>query len=326
MPPAVHLPTPDEVHALDGELAGLVRTTPVLDVHADELGAPGPARVTLKLEQLQVTGSFKARGAFAQVLAARAEGTLSEGGPVVAASGGNFGLAAAHAATALGHPAHVFVPSTSPAAKVARLRDLGAEVVVVDGFYAEAAAEAAAFADRHGVPEVHPYDAPAMVAGSAHLGRELEAQVGVPDVLLVAVGGGGLLAGLTAWFGDRCAVVAVETEGTPTLARALDAGGPVDVEVGGLAASSLGARRIGAHAWALRDRLAGAVLVTDDEVADAQSALWRAARLATEPGGATALAGLRAGAGRALLPVDVRDRHVAVVVCGANVSPADVPT
>lgn len=269
--------------------------------------------VVLKLEQLQVTGTFKARGAFNLLLS---RDVPAEG--IVAASGGNFGLAIAHAARALGHPATVFVPSTSPATKKDGLRAVGASVVEVEGQYPEALAAAEQHLAEHGGLWTHAFDLPEVVAGAGTAAMELEDQAPF-DTVLVAVGGGGLIGGVAAWLQDRRRVVAVETLGTPTLHRALAAGEPVDVELSGLAVSSLGARRIGRHCWSLRGFIDASVLVTDEAVVDAQRALWSACRVVAEPGGAAALAALRSGA-----YVPERGERVAVLVCGANTDPGEV--
>jgi len=307
----VRLPAPDEVRGALTDLATHVRRTPTVRMEPDTV-ADSP--VTLKLETLQVTGTFKPRGAFALLMGAE----VPEAG-VVAASGGNFGLALAHAARALGHRATVFVPATSPAEKIDGLRRLGAVVEVVDGYYPEALAASDEHVARTGAMRAHAYDLPGNVLGAATLGAEIEDQVGCPDAVLVAVGGGGLIAGLASWFRDRCQVIAVESEGCPTLHRALEAGRPVDVDVGGLAVSSLGARTIGDHCWATRAWIDDSLLVTDDHIRDTQHALWHHARTMAEPGGAAALAALRHGAYRPRAGA-----HVVAVVCGANVDPATV--
>lgn len=304
---AMKLPDASETLRAQSELADHVRRTPTVDVEA---GALASVPVTLKLEMLQVTGTFKPRGAFALLLAA----DVPEVG-VAGASGGNFGLALAHAAGTLGHRANVFVPATSPGEKIDGLRRLGAEVTVVDGWYADALAECEDFVRRTGALRTHAYDLPGNVIGAATLGAELEDQIGVPDTLVVAVGGGGLIAGLASWFRDRCRIIAVESEGCPTLHAALDAGAPVEVEVGGLAASSLGARTIGQHCWTARHWIDDSVLVDDAAIAEAQHALWTATRLATEPGGATALAALRSGDA-------APTGRTVVIACGANVDPS----
>lgn len=304
----VHLPEPDEVVEAGEALAAHVRRTPVLTMEA---GTLAPAPVVCKLEQLQVTGTFKARGAFATVLAADHD-------EVALASGGNAGAAYAHAATMLGRRATVFVSSLAPTAKIDRLRAYGADVRVVDGDYAEAARACEQYLHEHDVEPGHAYDRREMLVGSATLALELEGQVEL-DTLLVAVGGGGLIGGIASWYRGRTRVVAVETHGTPTLHAAVEAGAPVDVEVSGLAASALGAGRIGEHAWAARDWIIGPVLVDDDAVVDAQRSLWDHARLVTEPGGAVSLAALQSGA---YWPGP--DERVGVLLCGANADPASV--
>lgn len=299
-------------------LAGLARRTPVLALEAGALG-DGVPELVLKLEALQRAGSFKFRGAAWQLL--RRLDEVRERG-VVAASGGNFGIAVADAARSLDVPATVFVASVTAAAKVERLRLLGAEVVVADGDYADAYAASLERAREAGAVTVHAYDAPDMVAGNGTLAAELEEQAPGIDTVVVAVGGGGLLAGVLAWWGDRVRVVAVETHGTRALAAALEAGEPVDVEVSGACTDSLGARRIGALPWAtVRRWPVTSVVVGDADVGAAQRRLWEACRVVAEPGGAAALAALTSGAYR-----PAAGERVAVVVCGANVDPADLPS
>lgn len=282
-----------------------VRRTPVVEVEARSLAA---VPLVCKLEHLQVTGTFKARGAFATLLG-------SDHAEVAMASGGNAGAAFAYAAGRLGRRATVFVSSLAPAAKIDRMRRYGADVRVVDGDYAAAARACEAHVAGADVLAGHAYDRPEMLLGAGTLARELEQQARL-DTLLVAVGGGGLIGGIASWYRGHVRVVAVETEGTPTLHRALAAGMPVDVEVGGVAASALGAGRVGQHVWAARHWVADSVLVPDTAVVDAQRALWEHTRQVTEPGGAVALAALRAGA---YVPED--DERVGVLVCGANTDP-----
>lgn len=301
-----------DVEVAAAGLVGHVRRTPCVELEAGALG-PGVPPVVLKLELLQRSGSFKARGATWQLLQ-QLEQARSAG--VVAASGGNFGIAVADAARALGVPATVFVGSVTTAAKVERLRLLGAEVVVADGDYADALALSDQRAAATGALRVHAYDAADMVAGNGTMAAELDGF----DTVLVAVGGGGLLAGCLAWWGDSVGAVAVETEGTPTLHTAIAAGEPVDVAVGGRCADSLGARRVGAEAWAqVQAHGPESLLVSDEVVLDAQRRLWAACRLYAEPGGATALAALTSGA-----YVPEEGERVAVVVCGANGDPAEL--
>lgn len=288
-----------------------LRPTPVWPLD-DPAGTGAPALA--KLDLLQPTGSFKVRGAVSLLTAAE-----PPAGGVVAASGGNFGLAIAWAARRLGVPAAVVVPDSSPRAKIDRLAGLGAEVEVVAGYYADALAAAEARIAETGAMRAHAYDQRAVVAGQGSVALELETQDERVDTVLVACGGGGLLAGVAGAIGERARVVAVETPGTAACHAARQAGRPVDVEVGGLAASALGARRLGAHAWAAQPRVADALLVDDADVAAAQRWLWDRHRLVAEPGGAVALAALTAGAYR-----PAHDERVAVILCGANTDPCEV--
>lgn len=302
----------EEIEAAAQRIAGRVRRTPVVDVEAGAAGSPVPC--TLKLEQLQHTGSFKPRGVL-NLLLARRPGT-----GVVTASGGNAGLAVAYAARELGLGATVFVPTTSPAVKVERIRDLGAEVVVGGDRYADAFEAAGVHRERTGELFVHAYDGEEILAGQGTVARELEQQAPDLDTVLVAVGGGGLMGGIASWYAGRVKVVAVEPERAPTLHAALAAGGPVDVDVSGVAADSLGARRIGATGFAAA-RAAGvvSVLVPDEAIASARTGLWRDLHLASEAGGAAALAALGCGAYR-----PAPGERVGVVLCGANTDPSDL--
>jgi threonine dehydratase len=287
----------------------------VLAVDPADLGVGGAvAPLALKLDLLQPTGSFKVRGATALLTAVDVPAA-----GVVAASGGNFGLAIAYAAARLGHRASVFVPDSSPPEKIAPLRRFGAEVHVTAGYYADALAAADAHVEATGALRAHAYDQREVVAGQGTAALELTEDVPDLDTIVVACGGGGLLAGVAGWVGADVRVVAVETAGTATFDAARRAGHPVDVEVGGLAASALGARRLGDHAWAVRHLVDQGIVVTDDEVVEAQRRLWEACRLVTEPGGATALAALTSGR----LEVDAGAR-VGVLVCGANTDPSSV--
>ena len=285
-----------------------IRTTPLIRVDAADFDLAGPPLV-LKLECLQHTGSFKARGAFASLLL---RDVPSAG--VAAASGGNHGAAVAFAARKLGTPAHIFVPAVSSPAKIARIRSYGAALVVKGEAYADALAECEAFIANSGALSVHAYDQPETLLGQGTVGLELQEQASDFDTLLVAVGGGGLVGGIAAWFEGRKRIVAVEPEGAPTYAEARTAGRPVDVAVSGLAADSLGARRIGSLMYPIASRyVAASVLVTDAAIRQAQQQLWDVVRLAVEPGGAAALAALTSGAYQ---PCD--GERVAVLVCGAN--------
>jgi threonine dehydratase len=233
---------------------------------------------------------------------------------VVAASGGNFGLAVGHAARALGYRAEIFVPSTSPAAKIARVQATGAEVRVIDGYYDDASAAAARRRDETDAVWMHPFDQPAVVAGQGTIGKELTEQVPDADTVLVSVGGGGLIGGIAAWFSGDVRVIAVEPETSACLATALDRGEPVDVSVSGIAADSLGARRVGDIAFEVaRRHVDHVVLVDDDAIRGAQLALWRELHQLAEPGGAAALAAVMTGAHRP----EPGGRTV-VLLCGSN--------
>jgi threonine dehydratase len=280
-----------------------------------ELGAVAGASVVAKLELLQHTGSFKPRGAFNKLLSSEVP---SAG--VIAASGGNFGSAVAYAARATGVPAEVFIPSTSPEAKVARVRGYGAQVTIVEGYYAEAQAALAERQAETGALLMHPFDQPEVIAGQGTLGIEIDEQVPDVDTVLMSCGGGGPLAGISAWFDDRIRVVGVEPERCATMAAALAGGKPVVAEVGGVAADSLGAARVGDLTFPLvRDHVERMVQVTDEGIRAAQRALWDDVRLIVEPGGATAFAALRAGA-----YVPSPGERVCVVLSGGNCDPSTV--
>jgi threonine dehydratase len=293
---------------------GFLRETPLWKIQGAALGLDVPGvEVWLKLEHLQTSGSFKARGMMNRLLA----NDISAGG-VIVASGGNAGIATAAAAQALGVRCEVFVPTVSSEAKRARLRALGAQVVVGGDAYADALAACVERQRATGALLTHAYDQPEVVAGAGTLGREIEAQGGLPDSVLVSVGGGGLIGGLSAWFGPRSRVVALEPERAPTLFRARQAGAPVDVEVGGLAADSLGARRIGAIAWEITQRhVQDALLLPDEAIRAAQLWLWTELKLAVEPAAALPLAALQTSA-----CVPREGEKLCLIVCGANVDPS----
>jgi threonine dehydratase len=296
-----------EVEAARARIGGYVRRTPVLELGAGGLGVPG--RLTLKLELLQHTGSFKPRGAFNKLLASE----VPEAG-VLAASGGNFGLAVAYAAHTLGHRAEIYVPSKSPKVKAERIAALGAEVRIVEGRYDEALEASAVRAAETDALVMHAYDQPEVVAGQGTIGAELTEQAPDADTVLVSIGGGGLIGGVGAWFEGRTRVIGVEPEATRCMSAALEAGHPVDVTYGGYAADSLGARRAGAIAFGVvAAHVERVVLVSDEAIRDAQRRLWDAVRIFAEPGGATALAALLSGA-----YVAEPDEHVVAIVCGAN--------
>lgn len=277
-----------------------VRTTPVL--YAGD-------GVTLKLEFMQHAGSFKVRGAFANLLLR----DVPKAG-VVAASGGNHGAAVAFAAQKLGKPAKIFVPQISSPAKVERIRGYGADLVVGGAAYAEALAESEAWAETSGAMRVHAYDQRETLLGAGTVGLEIEEQVDGAETVIAAVGGGGLLGGIAAAIAGQMRVIGVEPEGCPTLTHALAAGRPVDAPVGGIAADSLGAKRVGDLMFPIAQRhVAQVVLVNDDDIRAAQRALWAQFRIVAEPGGAAAFAAVHAGRYKPR-----PGERVAVVVSGAN--------
>ncbi|MDA7415276.1 threonine/serine dehydratase [Xenophilus arseniciresistens] len=295
-----------------------LRQTPLWKLPASQLGL-GPelegVECWLKLEHLQASGSFKARGMMNRLLAH----PIPASG-VVVASGGNAGIATAAAARALGVRCEVYLPGVSPEAKRARLRALGADVRVVGDLYVDALNACLARQQETGALLTHAYDQSEVVAGAGTLGREIESQGGLPDHVLVSVGGGGLIGGLAAWFGARSNVVALEPEAAPTLYRAREAGQPVDVSVGGIAADSLGARRIGEIAWGITQRhVQQAHLLDDAAIRSAQLWLWNQMRLAVEPAAALPLAALQSGAFR-----PAAGAKVCLIICGANVDPASL--
>ena len=293
-----------------GRIEGRVRRTPILSMAAGEAAA---VPVVFKLEQLQHTGSFKPRGAFNTLLS----GDVPAAG-VICASGGNHGIAVAYAARTLGVRCEVFLPLSSAPVKVQLLRALGAAVRQVGSVYAEAFEAMEARRAETGAMVVHGYDQPTTVAGQGTLFREWLEQAPDLTTLVVAVGGGGLIAGALAALGHRLKLVAVEPRHAPTLAEALDANAPVDVEVSGLAADSLGARRIGEIGFGLaRHHGVTSITVGDDEIRAAQLWLWHHARIAAEPGGAAAFAALLS---RAYRPG--ADERLGVLVCGGNTDPA----
>jgi threonine dehydratase len=301
---------PDDVRAAAERIAGRIRRTPVL-----ELGEREGASVVAKIELLQHTGSFKPRGAFNKLLSSEVP---SAG--VIAASGGNFGSAVAYAARANAVPAEIFIPSTSPEAKVARVRGYGASVMIVEGYYAEAQAALAARQQETGALLMHPFDQPEVIAGQGTIGVELDEQVPDVETVLVAIGGGGLIAGIAAWFRGRVRVVGVEPFRCATMTAALEAGGPVVADVGGIAADSLGSARVGDHTFpTVRKYVDRVVLVEDDAIRAAQRAYWDECRLIVEPGGATALAALRSGA-----YAPAAGERVCLMVSGGNCDPATV--
>jgi threonine dehydratase len=296
-------------------IAGDVRHTPLMRLPGRQLGLDGDVELWLKLEHLQVGGSFKARGMFNRM---RSNPVPKAG--VVIASGGNAGIAVAVAAQALGVRCEVFVPEAASQAKRDKLIELGAVLTVTGAGYADALAASLERQAQTGALLMHAYDQREVVVGAGTLGAEVEDDAGVPDRVLVSVGGGGLIGGIAAWFQDRAAIEALEPELAPTLFRAREAGAPVDVAVSGIAADSLGARRIGAIAWAVaRRHVRAAHLLGDAAIRAAQLALWKQLRLVVEPAAALPLAALMTGA------VTPRaGERVLLVICGGNVDLASL--
>jgi threonine dehydratase len=290
-----------------------VRRTPVVQLSGAELGLEGRT-VTLKLELLQHAGAFKTRGAFSNLL----QRPVPPAG-VVAASGGNHGVAVAHAANRLGIPAKVFVPRIASPAKIERIRGYGADLVVGGESYAEALAASEAWVRQSEALPIHAFDQEETILGQGTLALELEAQAPELDTVVAAVGGGGLLSGIASWYGRRARLVAAEPEGAPTLRCAFEAGRPVDAPVGSIAADSLAPRRIGERNFPiLRDTVREVVLVTDEEIRAGQRWLWELVRVVAEPGGAAAFAALLSGK----LPTRPGER-VGIVVSGGNTTAVD---
>jgi len=305
--------TPQSIARCEQVIRPYIRRTPTIEVDASELGLPAAA-LTLKLELLQHSGSFKARGAFTNLLTRE----IPKAG-IVAASGGNHGAAVAYAAMRLGKPAKIFVPSVSSPAKIAGIREFGADLTVGGEGYAEALANSEAFARQTGAMPVHAFDQNETIMGQGTLALELEQQVPDIDTVLVSVGGGGLVAGVAAWYAGRIKVIGVEPEASPTLTRALEAGHPVEAEVGGLAADSLAPRQVGERVFPIVQKYAPrTVLVTDEAIAEAQKMLWRALRIVAEPGGACAFSAITSGAYR-----PAAGERVAVVISGGNTTAVD---
>ncbi|BAM87767.1 conserved hypothetical protein [Bradyrhizobium oligotrophicum S58] len=291
-----------------------VRHTPLITVEGGEFSLPcSPLR--LKLEFMQHGGSFKARGAFANLLTR----DVPDAG-VVAASGGNHGVAVALAAQRLGLRAAIFVPSIASPSKIDLIKRFGAEIHVGGDRYADALAASERHVADSGAMPIHAFDQPETMLGQGSVGLEIERDADDIDTLLVAVGGGGLIGGIAAWYEGRVKVVAVESDGAPTLRDALAAGRPVDAPAGGIAADSLAPRQIGARVFPIVQRFAApeVVIVSDDDIRAAQHALWAALRVVTEPGGAAAFAALLSGAYH-----PSPSERVAVLICGANTTAVD---
>src|SRR5215204_960757 len=298
----------EQIQATERLIRPHIRRTPILEVDGADFGLDS-IKITLKLELFQHAGSFKARGAFTNMLTR----DIPAAG-VVAASGGNHGAAVAFAAMKLGKPATIFVPSVASKTKLGRIRQYGAELVITGDRYADSLEASEAWRSKTGALPIHAYEGTETLLGQGTLGLELEEQAPELDSLLVAVGGGGLIGGVAAWYQNRLKVVSVEPVEAPTLQRALSAGRPVDSPAGGIAADSLAPRQVGQQMFPIAQKFVdSALLVSDEEIITAQKRLWDATRIIAEPGGAAALAGLLSGRYKA-----ERGERVGVIVCGGN--------
>lgn len=298
----------EELREFYPEIARHVRRTPVVPSNGAEFGLD-PVSLTFKLENLQHTGSFKARGAIANLLTR----TVPKAG-VVAASGGNHGVAVAFAANKFQVRAKIYVPTVASVTKIDRIRSYGAELVVGGELYADALAESQKWAAQSGAIPIHAYDQRETMMGQATVGLEIEEQAPDLDTLLVAVGGGGLIGGIASWYSGKIRIVGVEPDKAPTLTRALEAGKPVDSEAGSIAADSLAPRRVGELMFPVAQQFVERVLlVTDEEIRAAQQALWKEMRIVAEPGGAAAFGALLS---RKYKPVS--SERVGVLICGGN--------
>jgi threonine dehydratase len=303
----------EQIRATHRVIAPYIRCTPTVEIDAADIGSRA-ARLTLKLESLQHAGSFKARGAFASLLTRQ----LPPVG-VVAASGGNHGAAVAFAAMKLKVPARIFVPSVASPAKIRQITDYGAELVIAGERYADALSASEAWVAQSGAMPIHAFDQLETLLGQGTVGLELDAQTSEFDTLLVSVGGGGLIAGIAAWYQGRVKIIGVEPERAPTLTRALEAGRPVDAEAGGIAADSLAPRRVGELVFPIAQRyVSRMVLISDDAIRSAQKLLWKTMRFVAEPGGVAALAALSS---QQYVPAP--GERVAVLICGGNTVAVD---
>ena len=297
-----------DIERIHPVIAPHIRRTPVVAISGADFGLP-PFPLTLKLEHLQHAGSFKTRGAFANLLTRHPPKA-----GVVAASGGNHGAAVAYAAMRLSLPARIFVPTVSSPAKIDRIRLYGAELTIVGERYAEAYAASVEWSATSGAMPVHAFDQIETLQGQGTLALEFSQQAPELDTVLVAVGGGGLIGGIAAWYESTTRVIAVEPEGAPTLAEALKAGKPVDAPTGSVAADSLAPRQVGELMFPIaREHVDRVVLVTDHAIRMAQKMLWESLRLVVEPGGCTAFAAILSGAYQ-----PAAAERVGVVVSGAN--------
>jgi threonine dehydratase len=302
-----------QIAAAHARIREHIRRTPILEMEGNDLGL-GAFPVLLKLELFQHTGSFKARGALTNLMTRN----VPPAG-VVAASGGNHGVAVAFAAQKFNVPARIFVPSVASPAKRQRIEQYGANLVIAGDRYADALDASKIWQEKSGAMAIHAFDQMETLLGQGTVGLELEEQVPNLDTLLVAVGGGGLIGGIASWYQGKIKIVGVEPEAAPTLTKALEAGCPVDAEAGGIAADSLAPRRVGELMFPIAQKFVDRVLlVPDDEIRGAQEKLWRLARVAAEPGGATGLAALTS---RKYVPA--KGERVGVLICGGNTTAVD---
>jgi threonine dehydratase len=300
--------TPRQIGRCEKLIRPYIRLTPVIEIDGIDVGLKSD-KLCLKLELFQHSGSFKARGAFANLLTREVPAV-----GVVAASGGNHGAAVAYAAMRLKLPAKIFVPRVSSPAKIQRIQEYGADLVIEGDRYADALAASEAWVRKTGVLPVHAFDQDETILGQGTIGMELDDQVPDIDTLLVSVGGGGLIAGIAAWYAGRIRVIGVEPFASPTLTKALHAGHPIDAEAGGLAADSLAPRRVGDRVFPIiRNHVHSVVLVADDAIMAAQKVLWQVLRVVAEPGGAAAFSAILCGAYKP----EIGER-VAVIISGGN--------
>lgn len=306
----------ERIQATEKIIRPHIRRTPILEVDGAEFGLDS-IKIVFKLELFQHAGSFKPRGAFTNILTREVPAA-----GVVAASGGNHGAAVAYAAMKLQKPATIFVPSVASPSKLARIRGYGAELVIAGDRYAESLEASEAWATQSGALRIHAYEGDETLLGQGTLGMELEEQYPKLDSLLVAVGGGGLIGGVAAWYQNRIKLMAVEPVAAPTLHYALGAGHPVDAPAGGIAADSLAPRQVGQQMFPIAQKyVREVVLVSDEEILEAQRRLWEAVRVVAEPGGAAAFAGLLSGRYK-----PERGERVGVIVCGGNTDKVNFAT
>jgi threonine dehydratase len=300
--------SPQHITRCEKLIRPYVRRTPIIEIDAADVGLKS-SQLCFKLELFQHSGSFKARGAFANLLTRNVPAA-----GVVAASGGNHGAAVAYAAMRLNVPAKIFVPSVSSPAKVQRIREYGADLAIEGDRYADALAASAAWAQKSGAMPVHAFDQDETMLGQGTIGMELDEQAPDIDTLLVSVGGGGLIAGIAAWYANRIKVIGVEPFASPTLTKALEAGHPIDAEAEGVAADSLAPRRVGDRVFPIANNyVRSVVLVADDAIMNAQKALWQVLRIVAEPGGAAAFSAILSGAYKP----EIGER-VGVLISGGN--------